>query len=160
MLSGPDGASRHMLSSGSHPGFDFFFPRLQRGAHGGHDRVGNVGVSVDWGSRQNPGWARQSPILGNALLATLRGEIPTPPGEAATKLSPCRRYWRSFKEVQSDAVGTTVFRFRRVLKDFGRPFPREGWPAFRAVSRIKLSENPNDGRLRYCSSAAATLSDS
>jgi hypothetical protein len=38
--------------------------------------------------------------------------------------------------------------------------PNGKWPAFRAVSRIKQSENPNAGRLRYCSSAAATLSDS
>jgi hypothetical protein len=46
------------------------------------------------------------------------------------------------------------------LERFRSKVPNGRWPTFRAVSRIKQSENPNAGRLRYCSSAAATLSDS
>jgi len=46
------------------------------------------------------------------------------------------------------------------LERFRSKVPSGRRPAFRAVSRIKQSENPNARRLRYCSSAAATLSDS
>jgi hypothetical protein len=46
------------------------------------------------------------------------------------------------------------------FEKFRSNVPNGRWPAFRAVSRIKQSENPSLGQLRYCSSAAATLSDS
>src|SRR5919109_3585605 len=37
--------------------------------------------------------------------------------------------------------------------------PTGRWPAFRATSRIKQSENPSAGRLRYRSGGATTLLD-
>src|SRR5215469_15045568 len=64
-----------------------------------------------------------------------------------------------FTRPNQGACRATNFQLHRVLKDLGQRFPKEvaGFPS---ISRVRQSENSSAGRLRYCSSATATLSDS
>ena len=75
-----------------------------------------------------------------------------------------RRPWREFKGQATFLKGPARPSYSpsapSSLERFRSKVPNGRWPAFRAVSRIKQSENPNAGRLRYCSSATATPSDS
>src|SRR5262245_64396396 len=64
-----------------------------------------------------------------------------------------------FTRPKQGAYRATIFQLHRVLKDLDQRFPTEGG-RFPGYFKNQTMENPSAGRLRYCSGAAATLSDS
>ena len=99
-------------------------------------------------------WPAPPPSRRAALQPRSHNE-PTPSESTAREFFANRRKFGTGKMrwIYNPSAPSSLARLRSKV-------PNGRWPAFRAASRIIQSANPNAGRLRYCSSAAATLSGS